>query len=337
MDRARDSRAGRRPAVARRLRAWLRPPRTLRPTRAGWSFFAISFGVGFAALNTGNNLLYLVLSLMLAFLVLSGLLSEAALRGIRVRRRLPREIFAGGQQTVALELTNEQRRFASFAIVVEDRLRDDAGDERPAGRVFALRIAAGASEQRFYRLAPERRGRLQLTGFQVYTRFPFGLFSKALRLAAPEEALVYPAIEPLRVVPELGSARGGGESRSGPGGQGAEVSGLREFAPGDSMRRIHWRASLRRGGLLVRRLESEHEAEVEVQLHTAAHAPGPAFEERVSWAASEVIAHLEAGYRVALRTDSERLAAESGGAQRSRLLSFLATVRAERPAPARAA
>ncbi|MBW2401796.1 MAG: DUF58 domain-containing protein, partial [Deltaproteobacteria bacterium] len=46
----------------------------------------LTFGVGFAALNTGNNLLYLVLSLMLAFLVLSGVMSESALRGIRVRR-----------------------------------------------------------------------------------------------------------------------------------------------------------------------------------------------------------------------------------------------------------
>ena len=53
----------------------------LRPTRAGWLFFVIIFGVGFAALNTGNNLLYLVLALMLSFLVLSGLLSESALRG----------------------------------------------------------------------------------------------------------------------------------------------------------------------------------------------------------------------------------------------------------------
>ena len=39
----------------------------LRPTRAGWIFFLLTFGVGFAALNTGNNLLYLVLSLMLSF------------------------------------------------------------------------------------------------------------------------------------------------------------------------------------------------------------------------------------------------------------------------------
>ena len=62
-------------ALVRHLERWLRPPRTLRPTRAGWIFFALTLGVGFAALNTGNNLTYLVLSLMLAFLVLSGVLS----------------------------------------------------------------------------------------------------------------------------------------------------------------------------------------------------------------------------------------------------------------------
>ena len=77
-----------------RLRIWLRPPRQLRPTRAGWVFLSVILGVGFAALNTGNNLLYLVLSLMLAFLTLSGVLSESALRGVRLRRELPREVFA---------------------------------------------------------------------------------------------------------------------------------------------------------------------------------------------------------------------------------------------------
>src|SRR4030095_759081 len=71
-----------------RVQRWLRPPRALRAARAGWLFFVLTMGVGFAALNTGNNLLYLVFSFLLAFLVLSGVLSEAALRRIEVRRRL---------------------------------------------------------------------------------------------------------------------------------------------------------------------------------------------------------------------------------------------------------
>jgi uncharacterized protein (DUF58 family) len=282
--------------------------------------------VGFAALNTGNNLLYLVLSLMLAFLVLSGVLSEAALRGVRVRRRLPREIFAGSAATVGLEIHNAQRRVPAFAIVVEDRVREGRFTERAAGRVFALRVAAGSSEACCYRLVATRRGVLHFTEFRVFTRFPFGLFSKSLALPASGEALAYPEVETLAGVRRLGSARRGGESLPGPAGQGAGVSDLREFAPGDSVRRIHWPASLRRSELLVRRVESEHEAEIEVRLGTADASPGEGFEERVRWAASEVLAHLEAGHRVALRTDAAHLPADSGAVQRARLLSFLARV-----------
>ena len=164
MDHPRNPRAGARPALSsrtrwlERVRRWLRPPRTLRPTRAGWAFFAITFGVGFAALNTGNNLLYLVLSLMLAFLVLSGVLSESALRGISVRRRLPRELFAETSCTVGLEITNQQRRVPAFAVQVEDRAREGDAAQRAAGRGFALRVGPGETEPRVYRCVPGRRG-----------------------------------------------------------------------------------------------------------------------------------------------------------------------------------
>jgi uncharacterized protein (DUF58 family) len=104
------------------------------------------------------------------------------------------------------------------------------------------------------------------------------------------------------------------------------VGGVREYAPGDAVRRIHWRSSLRAGVLLVREVESEHDAEVEVRLRTADTAPGEAFERLVSWAASEVVALLETGRRVALRTDAECLAAGDGAAHRARVLSFLARV-----------
>ncbi len=334
MDSSRNPRAGERPPLTARLGGWLRPPRTLRPTRAGWCFFLLTFGVGFAALNTGNNLLYLVLSLMLAFLVLSGVLSEAALRGIRVRRRLPRELHADAAAPVGLEIRNTLRHVPSFAIVVEDRLREAGSPERAGGRAFALRVAPGRSESRCYRLVPTRRGPLEFTGFRVFTRFPFGLFSKSLLLRAPQQALAFPAIEAVRPLEHVGSARGGGESLAGPAGQGAGVSGLREFAFGDSVRRIHWPVSIRCGELLVRRVESEHEAEIEVRLNTRGAQAGEGFEQRVSWAASEVVAHLDAAHRVALRTDAAYLVADRGPVHRTRLLAFLARVQPGRPAEA---
>jgi uncharacterized protein (DUF58 family) len=282
--------------------------------------------VGFAALNTGNNLLYLVLALMLAFLVLSGVLSESALRGIAVRRIVPTELFDRGVARVGLEITNQQRHVPAFAVVVEDRVRERGGAERAAGRAFALRVGPREREVRSYRFRPNGRGEIGFEGFQVYTRFPFGLFSKALRLAAPERALVYPAVEPVAVPSHLGSTREVGERPAGRGAAGAEVSGLRDFEPGDPVRRIHWPASLRREALVVREVRSQQRDEIEVQLRTAGRGPGDAFEREVSWAASEVVAFLTAGSRVGLRTDRERLPGREGAQQRARLLAFLARV-----------
>ena len=332
MDRPRDPRSGSRPALSRAgawratLRRWLRPPRTLHPTRAGWLFGAITFAVGFAALNTGNNLLYLVLSLMLAFLVLSGVLSESALRGLSVRRRVPGELFDRGVARVGIEIANQQRRIPAFAVVVEDRVSERGAPERAAGRVFALRVGPGESEVRSYRFTPHGRGEIRFEGFQVYTRFPFGLFSKALRIESPEAALAYPAVEMVAVPPSLGSTREPGERRAGRGEAGAEVAGLREYTPGDPVRRIHWPTSLRREVLAVREVRSQQQDEIEVRLRTAGQRPGEGFERSVSWAASEVVAFLRAGTRVALRTDATWLAGHEGGAQRARLLGFLARV-----------
>jgi uncharacterized protein (DUF58 family) len=286
--------------------------------------------VGFAALNTGNNLMYLVLSLMLGFLLLSGVLSESSLRGIRVRRRLPRELYAGTENKIVLEISNHQRRVTAFAVVVEDRRATAETDVAKWPRAFALRVGAGETLRRTYGFQPARRGRVEFKEFQIFTRFPFGLFSKSLTLPASQSALVFPALEPIRSLRNFGSPRDAGERVPAPSGSGADAIGLRAYVPGDSLRRIHWRASMRRRSLLVREVESEHEAEVEVRLQTRGAQPGERFERSVVWVASEIAALLDAGSRVALRIDDSLIDAGSGVRHRARLLTHLALVEPSR-------
>ena len=72
----------------------------------------------------------------------------------------------------------------------------------------------------------------------------------------------------------------------------------------------------------------------------AASRPGEdRFEERVRWAASEVVAHLDAGYRVGLRTDHDHIAPDTSARHRARLLGFLALVepRVAQPEPVQSA
>jgi uncharacterized protein (DUF58 family) len=306
------------------IRRWLRPPRTLQPTRAGWLFFALTLGVGFAALNTGNNLLYLIFSFLLGFLVLSGVLSEAALRRIEVRRRLPREIFAESPVPVGLEVANEQRRIPSYAIVVEDLAGDDVHDAVSLGRVFLLRLGPHARQQRAYVLTAPERGPLRLAGYRVSTRFPFGLFAKSLIVEDPAETLVYPAVDRVRPAPLASQGRSLGDARSRTHGRGTEAAGLRSFQSGDSARSVHWRASARKGELLVRDREREERPELEVRIRTRGREEGPAFEASIRLAASEVVSHLDDGYRVGLASDSERMAPADGPRHRARLLTWLA-------------
>ena len=80
-----------------RLARWLRrfrPPRRLRFTREGRTVVLLAVGIGFAAINTGNNLLYLLLGWLLSFIIASGILSEMTLKKLGVERRPPPRVYA---------------------------------------------------------------------------------------------------------------------------------------------------------------------------------------------------------------------------------------------------
>jgi uncharacterized protein (DUF58 family) len=293
-------------------------------------FFAFALGVGLAALNTGNNLLYMIHALLLSFLVLSGVMSESALRGIRLRRILPAELVAGRAGQIALEIANDQPRIPAFAIVVEDFAAAGRDQHAATGRAFALRVAPGARETRSYSFAPSRRGALGFTGVRVATRFPFGLFSKAMWIELAQSALVYPALDPVELRSGRPSDPRRAEHAGGSGGAAPEAASLRPYAPGDAFRRIHWRASLRRDALLIREPELERRRDVTVRLATRGVAAGEGFEREVRRAASEVAAHLAAGERVALRTDGAAFLPGDGARHRAQLLAFLATLEPER-------
>ena len=237
-----------RPAL-RRLWARLEPRRTIRPTREGWWCLGVTVGLGLVAMNTGNNLLYLLESMVLALIVVSGVLSEQSVRGVRLVSQLPDEIYAGTPCTVGVRIRNTKPRRPSFSIAL-DRPR--------TGARLAYLARLGPGEERTVTWAETlpRRGRHQLSGVRVTTRFPFGLFVKASRPTGADEVLVYP-----RRVPAppalLRSAAGLGTAPSRRRGRGHDLHDLRAYRRGDDPRLIHWRVTARTGTLTVRELEAE--------------------------------------------------------------------------------
>ena len=99
---------------------WRQSLRKLRFTRDGVFYVVFTLGVGLAALNTGNNLLFLILGLLLSTIIISGILAESALRGVSVRRHIERDPVAGEPFLVTYRLTNHKRAWPSLALTVEE-------------------------------------------------------------------------------------------------------------------------------------------------------------------------------------------------------------------------
>src|SRR5512145_2387297 len=127
----------------------LRPPRTIRFTRDGFKFVLVTLAIGVAAINTGNNLLYLVLAMMLSFIILSGVLSEMTMRGVVASRDVPTTAVAGQPVVVRVALTNTKAWAPSFSLAVHDlvgragRTRGGKVRPEPPPRAYFLKVSPG--------------------------------------------------------------------------------------------------------------------------------------------------------------------------------------------------
>lgn len=306
--------------------------RRFRLTREGRVFLGATLLVGVAAINTGNNLLYMLLGAMLAFIVLSGILAEIALRGLSLARRVPPGLHAGQETAITIIVRNQKRHLPSFNLAV----RESFGPRRTLDPVHFVHLAPRATDEGSYRCVFPRRGRCRFRGFVVETTFPFGLFVKSREIDVPDAAIVYPRVD---MPVELPALRGGG---SGEGamrrGIGEEFYGLREYRSGDDRRRIYWKGSARRRQLLVR--ETAQGAASSVELYVANVAPAgkrdPLFEATLDHAATLALKLFEAGYAVSLASFDEPLPADVGAEHARALLTRLALMRQLDPDEVRA-
>ena len=102
-----------------------------------------------------------------------------------------------------------------------------------------------------------RRGLYSLGPTRLRSGDPFGIFTLTLHDRHASTILVTPPLLPLRGLKITPGGRAGDQRRRR-GGLGRDISeaGLRQYVPGDSLRRIHWLATARQDELMVRQLES---------------------------------------------------------------------------------
>src|SRR5215216_2075186 len=243
------------------------------PTSGGGVFLVIIIVVGFAAWNTGNNLLFLVFSLLCSTLFVGWVHAGTSLRDMTVSARFPDHIFAAEAAPVIVTLRNTKRILPSFSILVE--ARGPVNEDPKRRRRHAKRLLAyfsyvphnAAAEQRVEQLFPTR-GHVLIDGFELSTRFPFGFFRRRRRLRARNvDIIVYPKPEvisdELHLLPMYA-----GRMPAMRRGAGHDLFSMRDYHPQDDLRYIDWKATARSRRLTVREFTSEDERRITIVLDT---------------------------------------------------------------------
>jgi uncharacterized protein (DUF58 family) len=287
------------PYLARRV-AFERLRETLdyEVTKVGVVYVLVTLVIGIAALNTANNLLYLVVAAMLAAILVSGVVSALVLRGLELEVRLPEHVFAGQPVVGRIMLRNPRRFLPSFSIRVVAALRKKKTGKQwrwepttfafpphrsaenqwlrmrdwrvirvnatpPGagifdGMVYFPYLPPGAQLLAELELRFERRGRYCESSFGVATRFPFAFLTKSRHIALQREILAYPPVEPADELFEI-LPLVRGEWESFVRGRGSDLYRIREYMPEDSARHVDWKATAKSGSLKVREFSREDE------------------------------------------------------------------------------
>lgn len=262
------------------MRLWKDRHLHLSITRLGIQYLLALVAVGAFAVNTGNNLLYLVFGLMLGLFLVSGWVSRRALRDIRPLRIEEGNLFARVRGGIRVRLTDRAPRRMR---ALEVRLFLDDAQVEPGF------LPGGVSEAEplvVLHAKAEHRGPTRLTGLELRTRYPFGFLEKAWRFDLDQEVLVlpHPRSAALADAHTVGTPR---KVLPAPGESSPE--GARPFRTGDAPSRIHWKRTAQRRLPWVRTFEAEQPVGVHLRLDLRRYAPGRAFERTLETLAGAVL------------------------------------------------
>jgi len=295
-------------------------------TRAGALYAIVVLVIGIAALNTGNNLLYIIVAAMLAAIAVSGIASALCLRRLELDLKIPDHIFAGTEipatvcvrnprrwvpslsiSAVPIEKSKESKRWRWVAttfpvppwrpperqwLQLPDRKLRRVTIGFPSGvfhqsAYFPL-IPPGAQLQAEVKLNFRRRGHYQ-ERFSLSTRFPFAFLVKTRRVALSREVLVYPELTRSEEVVELLPVLSG-KLEAYLRGRGSDLYRIREYLPEDCARYVDWKATAKSGSLKVREFSREDERRLRLVFDNPApeNVSPQSYERMVSLAASVV-------------------------------------------------
>ncbi len=266
----------------------------VRFTRIGVSYLVFTIAVGFAALNTGNNALYIGLTFMLGCLLLSGIASKGGLVHLKVEFESIEDAWAGRPARGTLRIDNR----SPFWNVRDVVIASEELAEPVLIPILLKRSVTDVSVTFLFR----RRGIVELKRLDLYTRYPFGFFLKKRRVRMTGEVVVYPRLLDDSAVRERFRPIIGEQSQANRPGPGTEIHSFREYIRGDSVRQVNWKKSASLGRWIIKQtdLEAARAVHVVVDPFKPRHASDEDLEDVISEATTFVYHAVERGLDIML-------------------------------------
>jgi uncharacterized protein (DUF58 family) len=279
----------------------------VRLTRIGTSFVIFTVVVGFAAINTGNNALYIGLSFMLGCLLLSGIASKGGLKHLVIEFDGVDEAWATRPAHGRLRIINRSRIWN-----VRDLIVTSSELDAPL-LVPLIRRRDEIVLQAMFRF--RRRGLVQFSRIDLYTRYPFGFFLKKRRPRLAGEVVVFPRLLGEESARDRFRVIEGEQHSSNRIGGGTDIHSFRDYVSGDSLRRVHWKKSASLGRWIIKQteLEAGRAVHVVVDPYRPSGVSEEAFEEMISEAATFLNEALRRGLHATLSVRNMTLRSDRDG------------------------
>jgi len=291
--------------------------RVIRLRAAGTVYIIISIVLGVVAITTSNNLYYLITAMMLGYMLASGLAGRSNIRRASVSVSFPDEIYASVPCAAQINVSNKNRFAPIFLIEVA------LGQEKGKKCAFFPIIQPGCTESRTVFITFPSRGQRSFNDVELTSSFPFNFFVRYWPVNAETEITVFP--QPLACEPEAALADRDEEGKISEVNPLAEtdIVGVRPYAEGDSMKRIHWKSSARTGKLQARLYDGESSL-LPPRIIDLDRLTKNGFERGLSMAAFIIVESIKSKLPVGMRSGSTLTLPASGYAHKKDLLTQLA-------------
>lgn len=217
-------------------------------TKAGYIYIALTLFLGFSAVNTGNNLVYLIVSALLSFMGISGFFGKRNLSKVDIDAELPQEIYANKEFPLKIRLKNKRGFLPVFLMKVKIEETEEA--------LFPF-IDKNSGAAEYINISFKQRGKYGIKDVHICSVFPFNFFIRCKRLDKSLDFIVFPEPQKCALLTSFEREKiSKGERPLDKSGYESDILSIREYIQGDPFKYINWKATAKTGELKTKELSS---------------------------------------------------------------------------------